>query len=92
MNDCGCEKFADRVIEYLDSEVDSSESAILKAHVAHCRECTETAEAEQHIREVIRRSCREQAPEALRVRVHTQLTVMRISSAVQAPRRLPPAF
>lgn len=37
----------------------------------------ELADAEEHIRTLIRRSCVEHAPESLRTRVITQITVLR---------------
>lgn len=80
--DCTCGELIARLFEYLDSELESSEVARLKYHAEHCPSCTEVEEAERHVRELIRRCCTEQAPDSLRVRVLSQITVMRQSVTI----------
>lgn len=78
MRECNCAEFVEKLFALLDSEILGPEADVLRSHLARCPECTRVAEAESHVRELLRRSCRERAPEALRVRVRTQLTVMRV--------------
>jgi anti-sigma factor (TIGR02949 family) len=74
---CGCEEALARLFEYLDAELPEPDCLRLAAHLAVCEHCLDAAGAEEHVRTLIRRSCVERAPEALRVRVVAQLTVLR---------------
>ncbi|MFD1716791.1 mycothiol system anti-sigma-R factor [Georgenia deserti] len=76
---CSCEELMDHLFEFLDAELDESEEARLRRHAAECPHCTEAADAEVHIRELVKRSCAEVAPSSLRMRVRSQLTVLKVS-------------
>jgi anti-sigma factor (TIGR02949 family) len=76
---CTCEELLDNLMEFLDSELDEDQCARLRAHADSCPTCHEAADAEQHIRTLLRRSCSEVAPSTLRVRVASQLTVLRVT-------------
>ena len=82
---CGCDEALARLFEYLDAELPEPDCLRLAAHLAVCDHCLDAASAEKHLRALLRRSCVERAPEELRVRVVTQLTVLR----VQTQRALP---
>jgi anti-sigma factor (TIGR02949 family) len=75
---CGCEEALARLFEYLDAELPEPDCLRLAAHLAICEHCLDAAGAEEHVRSLIRRSCVEPAPEALRVRVVAQLSVLRV--------------
>jgi anti-sigma factor (TIGR02949 family) len=79
---CGCEEAIDRLFEYLDAEMPESDTLRVGAHLAMCHSCEDAAGAEQHVRELLRRSCRESAPETLRVRVIAELMVRRVRGSV----------
>lgn len=72
---CGCEEAIDRLFEYLDAELPEPDCLRLAAHLAVCDGCLDAASAERHVRELLRRSCTEAAPDTLRLRVVSQLTV-----------------
>ncbi|AZN29926.1 mycothiol system anti-sigma-R factor [Flaviflexus salsibiostraticola] len=71
---CTCAEVRDHLFELLDREMEDAEMGRLRAHADSCPDCTEAAEAERHMRQIIRRSCQEPAPASLRVRVVTHLT------------------
>ncbi|UNX54011.1 mycothiol system anti-sigma-R factor [Georgenia sp. TF02-10] len=73
---CTCDELLDHLFEFLDDEVDDGDCTRFRRHIATCPTCTEAAHAEQHIREMVRRSCAEVAPSSLRLRVVAQLTVL----------------
>jgi anti-sigma factor (TIGR02949 family) len=77
---CTCEELLDNLMEFLDSELDEDQCARFRAHADNCPTCHEAADAEQHIRALLRRSCSEVAPSSLRVRVASQLSVLRVTS------------
>ena len=74
---CNCDELLDHLFEFLDAELDERERARLSDHVDGCPTCHEAADVEQHVRALIRRSCTEVAPDSLRLRVVSQLTVLR---------------
>ncbi|MFH5824117.1 mycothiol system anti-sigma-R factor [Georgenia sp. AZ-5] len=77
--ECTCDELLENLMEFLDSELDEDLCTRYRQHAAQCPRCREASDAEQHIRQVVRRSCAEKAPSTLRLRVESQLTVLRAS-------------
>ena len=77
-DDCGCNDLLGRLFQLVDAELEDAERERLARHVAACPDCLHAQEAEEHIRALIRRSCEEHAPPSLRVRVRTQIQVLRL--------------
>ncbi|MFV0427444.1 MAG: mycothiol system anti-sigma-R factor [Beutenbergiaceae bacterium] len=75
--DCHCEEALERLQAYLDSELARLDANRLQQHIDDCASCLDQVDYERRIRALLRRSCLEKAPEELRVRVRTQLTVIR---------------
>lgn len=76
---CRCEELLEHLFEYLDAEMTAAQRARLTSHVEQCPRCHEAADVEQHVRSLIRRSCTEKAPQSLRLRVISQISVLRTS-------------
>lgn len=76
-DDCGCDDLVSRLFQLFDAELEAAECSRLRDHLKRCPDCSEMADAEEHIRNLIRRSCVEHAPASLRARVITQITVLR---------------
>lgn len=68
-----CEEVRAHLFELLDQEMTAEQLKRLGAHVAQCDQCSRAAQAEEHMRDIIRRSCCEEAPSYLRMRV-TRIT------------------
>lgn len=81
---CECDEAIDRLFEYLDAEMPESDTLRVSAHLAACHGCEDAAGAERHVRELLRRSCLESAPETLRMRVVAQLLVREVRGSVGA--------
>ncbi len=75
--ECSCRDITDYLFEYLDHQLSAVQSERLQAHISGCTRCTERAEAETHVRDILRASCREVAPVTLRVRIAQQISVYR---------------
>lgn len=75
--ECRCEEALERLEEYLDSEIEELDANRLRAHLSECVSCFGEAEVERRVKALLRRSCYETAPETLRVRVRTEITVLR---------------
>jgi len=78
---CGnnCTDALDRLWEYLDAELPDLDAATVRSHLAECQGCLEEYDVDVVVKHLVKRGCQEVAPEALRVRIHEQLTVMRVS-------------
>ena len=76
---CGCAEARQYLCEFLDSEMPATDLDRLRAHIEACEQCLDAVESEQSLRVVLRRSCAEVAPASLRMRVLSELTVLRRS-------------
>lgn len=74
-DECTCGEVSDHLFELLDSEVPEEQAARLMRHVTKCPHCTKMAEAESHVRDIVKRSCCESAPSTLRMKITSQLAV-----------------
>jgi len=80
VDECRCEELLEHLYEFLDAEISESEVARLQRHVEDCPTCREVTDVETKVRVLLRRSCTEVAPDTLRMRVVTQLSVLRTES------------
>ena len=78
---CGnnCADALDRLWEYLDAELGAPDAETVRAHLAECEGCLEEYDVDVVVKTIVRRGCQEAAPEGLRLRIHEQLTVMRVT-------------
>ena len=74
---CNCEELLGQLFEFVDSEINEAQYSRLRAHVQECPTCREATDAETHLRVLLRRSCSEIAPAGLRLRVVTQISMLR---------------
>ena len=79
LSECTCAELQAHLHELLDQELSSGDLARLKAHVETCDTCSEAAQAEVHLRSIIRRSCCQEAPAALREKVVTRISTTRVT-------------
>ncbi|WP_172119699.1 mycothiol system anti-sigma-R factor [Actinomyces faecalis] len=80
---CSCSEARAHLEAFLDHECDGDLSSRLAEHVARCEHCSRLADAEVHLREILRSRCAEQAPPELRARVLGRLSVMRSTTVSQ---------
>ena len=80
---CNCEELLEHLFEFVDSEMTEHDRERLRRHVEDCPTCREATDAETKIRVLLRRSCQEVAPSALRLRVITQIGVLRAGGTVR---------
>ncbi|SDN71591.1 mycothiol system anti-sigma-R factor [Actinomyces ruminicola] len=77
---CSCSEARAYLERFLDQECDQDLQTRLAEHVDSCEHCSRQADAERHLRELVRSRCAEQAPAALRARVLGYLSTARITS------------
>lgn len=80
--DCSCSEARAHLEAFLDHECSADLTERLAQHVASCDHCSRLADAETHLRAILRSRCAEEAPPELRARVLGRLSMMRISSSV----------
>ena len=78
-DDCGCTEAKNHLWELLDAELGPVDAVRVQAHLQACHGCLEEHEVEAVIKALVHRSCREQAPDQLRLRIHEQITTLRVT-------------
>lgn len=75
-----CEEVAEHIFELLDAEMPEEQRARMHRHCEECSHCSQMTDAEAHVREIIKRSCCGQsAPATLRMRISSQISILRAS-------------
>lgn len=70
---CDCATLRAKVEELVHGELESAESASLRAHLEHCLECADEEEALNRLTAAVKRACQEKAPASLREIILQQL-------------------
>lgn len=78
--DDDCAHVLGHLYAYLDSEMTADDQRVMRAHMAHCAPCVAELSMEELVKQLVRRSCHEQAPPHLRARIAAQVSVWRITS------------
>ena len=78
--DCSCAEARAHLEAFLDRECTADLAERLAQHVASCSHCSRLADAETHLREILRSRCAEQAPPELRARVLGRLSTLRATA------------
>lgn len=73
--------------EVLDGELPAARAAMLLAHLDDCPECAEEVERVRRMKELVRRSCCEPAPESLRERITIEYRRVSVTVRRSAPGR-----
>lgn len=76
-----CREALSRLFEFLDAEVDELDGDRIRQHLADCEPCLTEYDIEDHVKQLVRRSCCEPAPAELHLRIRQQLTVLRVQVA-----------
>ncbi len=72
-----CRDALGHLAELLDHAMSEPDAEIVRAHIETCEPCLEAADVEEHVRLLVRRACSSRAPEELRLRIVSQITVRR---------------
>jgi len=68
------ERRMEQLYQYLDGALTPEEVDEVRSHVEECPDCRRQRELEELIRDAVRRSCQEKAPEQLRSAILTRIT------------------
>ncbi|MHA7175593.1 mycothiol system anti-sigma-R factor [Arthrobacter sp. Sr24] len=72
LGDCDDQRIV-RIYEYLDGALSRDDLGEIKAHLDDCADCTQEYDLECVIRSVVKRSCKEAAPETLKEAILARL-------------------
>lgn len=77
-HDVDCREVLDRVYEYLDAEVTTDDVRKIRQHLDECGPCLAEYDLENSLKALVRRTCQDQAPAELRVRIMARITQVRV--------------
>ena len=64
-----CADFLERIVYFLDNELDEADCSAVRLHLDACNPCLEKYDLQRTVKAVVARSCSEAAPKDLRERV-----------------------
>ena len=64
-----CADFLERIVYFLDNELDEADCSAVRLHLDACNPCLEKYDLQRTVKAVVARSCAESAPDELRKRV-----------------------
>jgi mycothiol system anti-sigma-R factor len=73
-----CADFLERIVYFLDNELDESDVAAVRIHLDECAPCLESYDLQRTVKAMVARSCCETAPDNLRDRVRVQLQQIQV--------------
>jgi mycothiol system anti-sigma-R factor len=78
-----CADFLERIVYFLDNELDEADCSAVRLHLDGCNPCLEKYDLQRTVKAVVARSCSEAAPDDLRQRVLVRIreVQVRISEA-----------
>jgi mycothiol system anti-sigma-R factor len=68
-HDESCADYIERIVYFLDNELDDADIVAVKLHLDACAPCLEKYDLQRTVKSLVARSCTESAPEELRQRV-----------------------
>jgi anti-sigma factor (TIGR02949 family) len=69
MGGCDCSKAKAELEEFLHDELRGEDAADIREHMADCEDCTTEHRVGIVLMETVKRACKEQAPDELRVEI-----------------------
>ncbi len=73
-----CVDFLERIVYFLDNELDQADCAAVRLHLDECNPCLEKYDLQRTVKSIVARSCSEPAPEELRARVLVTLRQVQV--------------
>ena len=73
-----CSEFLERIVYFIDNELDEADCTVVQAHLDSCNPCLERYDLQRTVKSIVARSCTEAAPAELRQRVMFQIREVQI--------------
>ncbi|RYJ02194.1 MAG: mycothiol system anti-sigma-R factor [Actinomycetales bacterium] len=73
-----CADFLERIVYFLDNELDEADCSAVRLHLDSCNPCLEKYDLQRTVKSVVARSCSEVAPDELRQRVMLRIRQVQV--------------
>lgn len=73
-----CADYLERIVYFLDNELDEADCDIVQQHLDECGPCLDKYDLQKTVKIIVARSCNESAPRALRERVMLEIREVQI--------------
>ncbi len=73
-----CADFLERIVYFLDNELDEADCSAVRMHLDHCNPCLEKYDLQRTVKSIVARSCSEAAPSELRAKVLFQIRQVQV--------------
>ena len=73
-----CADFLERIVYFIDNELDEADCSVVRAHLDTCNPCLERYDLQRTVKAIVARSCSETAPTELRDRVRIQIQQIQV--------------
>jgi mycothiol system anti-sigma-R factor len=73
-----CVDFLERIVRFLDNELDPADCAVVRAHLDTCNPCLERYDLQRTVKAIVARSCSEKAPEELRDKIRVTIQAVQV--------------
>jgi mycothiol system anti-sigma-R factor len=73
-----CADFLERIVYFLDNELDEADCSAVRVHLDSCNPCLEKYDLQRTVKAVVARSCSEAAPDELRQRVMLRIRQVQV--------------
>ena len=73
-----CADYLERIVYFLDNELDQADCGIVQQHLDECGPCLNKYDLQKTVKLIVARSCNESAPRALRERVMLEIREVQI--------------
>jgi mycothiol system anti-sigma-R factor len=77
-SDESCADFLERIVYFLDNELDAADVADVRVHLDECAPCLQNYDLQRTVKAMVARSCHETAPESLRQRVRVEIQQIQV--------------
>ncbi len=77
-HDTECADFLERIVYFLDNELDDADCSAVRMHLDTCNPCLVKYDLQRTVKSVVARSCSEVAPADLRERVRIQIRAVQV--------------
>jgi mycothiol system anti-sigma-R factor len=74
----GCAEYLERIVYFLDNELDQADVQQVQLHLDECAPCLRKYDLERTVKAVVARSCSEAAPSGLAERVRMQIRTVQV--------------
>ena len=73
-----CADYLERIVYFLDNELDAADCEAVRVHLDTCNPCLVKYDLQRTVKSVVARSCAEKAPADLRDRVRIQIREVQV--------------